>query len=129
MSQLQWLPVFETGTREIDYQHRRLVDYINRLDALPSDASTESISDALDNVVDYTLYHFAFEECLLEEAGDRHLQAHQRMHAGFMAQLRSLQDRFATGALGSEELRDLLSRWLSDHIRGIDKVTLKPRRP
>lgn len=125
MPELKWSRLFETGTKEIDDQHRRIVDYINRVGALPSGLSTARLQETLDDVIDYTLYHFAFEECLLEDAGDSHLEAHKRVHARFAADLQTLRSRFAAGELEGGELREILMRWLFDHIRGIDNTTLK----
>ena len=63
MSVVQWSPAFATGVREIDDQHKRLVDYINELQT-PGGPGNGGVSRVLDSAIDYPLYHFAYEEAL-----------------------------------------------------------------
>ena len=68
MSVVQWSPAFATGVKEIDDQHQRLVGYINELTGV-SKVETRDLSRLLESAIDYTLYHFAFEEALMESRG------------------------------------------------------------
>ena len=53
----------------IDDQHRRILDYINEIDAIDVNTDRERVKQILENIIDYTQSHFTFEESLQEEAG------------------------------------------------------------
>lgn len=116
-----WTEEYELGIEVIDNQHRRIVEYINQLDALKHDAAgAEVVADVLQNLVDYTLSHFAFEEALMEEAGYREAAEHQLTHHTFVRKLEGIRRRFAGGVDVIDELTDLLQGWLLRHIMSDD---------
>ena len=116
-----WSDQYEHGIEVIDNQHRRIVEYINQLDALKQDAaSIEVVADVLQNLVDYTLSHFAFEEALMEEAGYAETAEHKITHGTFVRQLEGIRKRFVGGADVVDELTDLLQAWLLKHIMSDD---------
>lgn len=128
MNVVQWSPAFATGVREIDDQHKRLVGYINELND-PSAQSASDLSRILECAIDYTLYHFAFEEALMESRGYPLLDAHKHVHDAFAADLRALKAQFLAGAMTADSLRAALATWLFDHISRADTAALgKPSR-
>lgn len=121
MSIVVWSSAFATGVREIDDQHRRLLGYINELNAATSHAD---IGNILESAIDYTLYHFAFEEAVMESNGYHLLDAHKRVHDQFSRELLDLRDQYAAGKMAAEQLRAALSRWLFDHISKADPAAI-----
>lgn len=71
-----WTDDLNTGIDVIDRQHRRIVDYINDLELAKAKQDREAVGKVLDELVDYTLSHFAFEESLQEEAGYKYCKPH-----------------------------------------------------
>lgn len=124
MSAVQWSPLFETGVREIDDQHRRLVALINQLSDMPPEAQ-EGLNHALETAIDYTLYHFAFEEAHMEAAGYHMLGAHKHIHDQFAEELHGIRQRFIERSLTAENLKELLVKWLFDHIRSADTAAMR----
>ncbi len=126
MTVIEWNSEFETGVREIDDQHRRLVEYVNALNKVVDqpDPNREVVADVLEQVIDYTLYHFAFEEELLEETEYHLLDAHKEVHRKFTERMRDLRRRFRAGEMCARELNDTLTRWLYDHIRHADTAAI-----
>jgi len=122
MALLVWQDDLNTGIEPIDHQHMRIVDMINRLSAIHKNARRETISDVIDELVDYTLSHFAFEEELMEEAGYPFCTAHKRVHEVFTRRVVEYRMRFRAGEDVVEDLRNLLGRWLFNHIRGDDQA-------
>ena len=45
MEYLHWVPELDTGIAEIDTQHRRIVDYINKLRNLRESHDRQGLSD------------------------------------------------------------------------------------
>ena len=62
MTELQWSSKMNIGIDVIDKQHRQIVDYINRLGEAIKASNKSEILQILDDVIDYTQSHFAFEE-------------------------------------------------------------------
>lgn len=121
MGKLVWSADLDTGIDVIDKQHRRIVDYINELhDARTGGHQKEDIGKVIDELVDYTLSHFAFEESLQEEAHYPFLKAHKKVHDLFVKRVGEYQERFKLGDDVSEELNNLLVTWLFNHIKRDD---------
>ena len=79
----------------------------------------------LEELVDYTLSHFAFEEELMEESGYSFGPAHKRVHDMFVRRVSEYRMRFEAGEDIAAELKGMLARWLFNHIRGDDKAYAK----
>ena len=80
MALLQWVPELDTGIAEIDTQHKRIVDYINKLHELRQTHHRERLAEVIAEMVDYTISHFAFEEALMESAGYMFSGPHKKVH-------------------------------------------------
>ena len=78
MAILQWVPDLDTGISEIDVQHRRIVDYINRVNELRATHDRKGLEEVIAEMVDYTMSHFAFEEELMQNAGYMFTGPHKR---------------------------------------------------
>lgn len=120
MAILVWVPELDTGIEEIDKQHRRIVEYINRLYELRSSPDREALGDVIGEMVDYTLSHFVFEEALIENAGYMFAGPHKKVHELFTRRVAEMQSRFDAGEDIAAELHGMLSRWLFNHIRNED---------
>lgn len=120
MTTLQWMPDLDTGIKEIDVQHRRIFEYINTLHELLETHDRAQLGEVIAETVDYTISHFAFEEALMESAGYMFSGPHKRVHDLFTRRVAEMQKRFNAGEDVTEELHDLLSRWLFNHIRNED---------
>ncbi|MGY4532546.1 hemerythrin [Pseudomonas sp. TE3786] len=123
MAYLVWQEDLNTGIPIIDDQHKRIVAMINLLiHANENNHSREEVGEVLGELVDYTLSHFAFEEALLEEAGYAFTRPHKRVHEIFTVRVSEFNMRFQAGEDVTQELINLLSRWLFNHIRNDDKA-------
>jgi hemerythrin len=120
MARLHWVPELDTGIEEIDTQHKRIVDYINRLYDIRETPNRDSIRDVIEEMVDYTISHFAFEEGMMENAGYTFAAPHKRVHELFARRVGEIKKRFDNGDNVVEELHGMLSRWLFNHIRNED---------
>ncbi|MEW6677508.1 MAG: bacteriohemerythrin [Pseudomonadota bacterium] len=117
---IYWTNDLDTGIEVIDNQHRRLVEYINQLEAAKRSNDIHIVRQVVDDCVDYTISHFAFEESLQEEAGYPYCKPHKRVHDLFTKRVESYQERLILGDNVADELHDLLGRWLITHIKRDD---------
>lgn len=116
-----WSSDLKTGIDVIDNQHKRIVDYINELEVAITRANHHvSVGHVLDELVDYTLSHFAFEESMQEEAGYTFSKPHKAMHDIFVKRIAAFQDRHKAGEDIAEQLHCMLGTWLVHHIKRDD---------
>lgn len=117
MKKLIWSDNLNTGIQVIDRQHRRIVDYINRLyESHKSGSPKEEVGAVIDELVDYTLTHFAFEETMLEDVEYAELESHKVFHDQFIQQVREIRERFEEHEIAAIELNNLMVTWLFNHI-------------
>lgn len=123
MPLFRWEARFETGIREIDDQHKRLIWLINDLhEAMKEGRGRETISFILAKLLDYSIYHFRTEEGLMEGSDYPFSAEHIKQHAEFILKVQDLSKRFDSGEfMITVETNEFLKEWLTGHILGTDK--------
>jgi len=122
---LTWTPELDTGIDVIDQQHRQLMNYVNGLEGATKRNDRRSVGLVLDQLVEYTLSHFAFEETLQVEAGYKFAAAHKAVHKVFTDRVVKYRDRWKSGEDISRELTTMLRTWLVQHIQREDRAYVK----
>lgn len=121
MAKFMWTDQLSIGIEVIDQQHRRIVEYINQLDdARTNGLSREETSWLLNELVDYTISHFGFEESLQEEANYPFFVAHKKVHDLFAKRVSEYQTKFENGEDVTKALNSMLVTWLFNHIKRDD---------
>ncbi|MGJ7610350.1 MULTISPECIES: bacteriohemerythrin [unclassified Variovorax] len=120
MAHLVWKNELNTGIHEIDAQHQRIVHYINALDDARLTNDHTAVGRIIQETIDYTASHFAFEEAMLDDAGYAFSGPHRKVHEIFVRRVVEFSARFERGEDVLGELHDMLSRWLFNHIRHED---------
>ncbi|MBA4407716.1 hemerythrin [bacterium] len=123
MALLNWSDNYSVRVREIDTQHKKLIDLINTLhDGMKSGKGKEVLGGILNELVAYTVYHFGFEEKLFDKYGYPETIIHKRQHADLIAQVKKFVDSYNSGdGVLTIELMNFLRDWLTQHIAGSDK--------
>ena len=121
MALIEWTEDLNTGIQVIDNQHQRIVQYINKLHHAQQNQSQDEVGEVLNELVDYTLSHFAFEESLMEESGYPYINAHKKVHQLFVKRVADYQQRFKMNEDIAEELINTLRAWLINHIKNDDQ--------
>ena len=122
---LLWTDAMATGIAMVDEQHQRLLEIFNRLAlAHAEDAAHGTMLASLDELVDYTRYHFREEERLIchSQLDSRHRAMHLQAHesfCGFLRQARAFTAEQATEV--TVELLAFLAQWLLHHIMEVDR--------
>ena len=121
MAKLVWTEQADIGIDEVDQQHRKIVAYINQLDdAYYSGLPRKKLGKIINDLVEYTVYHFKAEENLLEKAGYPFLKAHQKAHVLYAQGILDFQSRFEKGEDISGDMEGLLAKWFFDHLKHDD---------
>ena len=118
MAFIQWIEEYNTGIDEIDAQHKQLVGYINELhDVIKSGSEKKALAGVLSKLIDYTEYHFSFEEGLLDNLDYAGLPAHRERHQEFIELIEGLVEDLDHGKSNiGDMLMTFLRNWLSKHI-------------
>ncbi len=124
---MKWDERFVIGIKEVDEQHKKLVDLINELyDAVKNpEKSMEVIDRVLKELIDYAHYHFSTEEKLMEQYNYPELEMHKKQHNAFKNKVQKfLEERESSPDQKRNltlEVMKFLKDWLILHIMGVDK--------
>lgn len=117
-----WSDEFATGNIGIDDDHRHLLALFNEFSMAVNAGKGETvIRGVLEELVDYTQYHFAREEMLMLENDYPEYQRHKKMHDIFIRQVDDVCNHLCVGGDMSAFLLSFLAKWLSGHILGADR--------
>ncbi|MGE5404539.1 MAG: bacteriohemerythrin [Candidatus Saccharibacteria bacterium] len=124
---IKWDDKYSIGVAQIDEQHKKLFEIANRaFELLKNDLITDKfdqIATVLDELKEYTIYHFKTEEEYMKSVKYMRFLGHKVIHDDFVKKLedtdyRSIdenQDRYIS------ELLEFLVNWISQHILKEDK--------
>jgi diguanylate cyclase (GGDEF)-like protein/hemerythrin-like metal-binding protein len=131
MEAFQWNSCFVTGLTDVDDQHHRLVDVINRFGELVTREEGTSVAELEAVFVElaaYAQYHFAEEEALMmtKRLDARHVERHRQSHASFIDEVTQLHSSVsANNPDAAKSLLQFLTHWLAYHILGEDQFMAK----
>ncbi len=122
----KWKDNFSTGIEEIDKQHKRLFeiggDIYNLATLKDGQDHYDEIMTLLRGLKDYTVYHFGFEESLMEKYNFSELEKHKEQHKMFVEKLVEVetQDIDVRQQKVILDILDFVINWISSHILGSD---------
>jgi hemerythrin-like metal-binding protein len=113
-----------TGFNTVDEQHRALLDQMNRLhEACVNGTGREELRRLIDFLGRYVREHFEYEEQLMDAQQCPSRAANQLAHQKFLRQFQDLASAVNQQHLGTAallDLKNLLARWLTNHICTVD---------
>ena len=123
MALFVWSDKYSVNIKEIDNQHKKLVDMLNSLhDSMKAGKGNEVLGKTLMELIQYVGTHFATEEKLLSTNGYPEYNAHKAEHTKLTQKAIELQKDFQQGApVITVEVLGFLKDWLQNHILGTDK--------
>ena len=123
MQPIPWKEQFSVGVKEIDLQHRGLLDIINRVVASSEKKDDwQSTSAIIDSLITYAYNHFATEERLMSAAGYPELSWHTGLHLEFIRKIFSMsQEVQQKGPAIQKEILSFLVNWYTHHVLEVDR--------
>lgn len=124
MALLEWnLLAYGVGVSEIDEQHKKLIEMINKLHTyMKAGKGKEILLVLFDEMKQYTSSHFATEEYMMVHNNYEGFKEHKVQHDAFIKKVTELADGYKAG---SKEITlntyDFLKDWLLNHIKHTDK--------
>ena len=125
--------MYWTHIPQVDNEHAKLFEIIGRayylVERTAGELDYDSFMGIMDELEDYTNYHFTHEEEYMESINYTGLEAQRRAHGVFLAKLadkdeaENVEDRREF----VEDMLDFLFAWLSRHILKMDKLIPAPK--
>lgn len=118
MVHIQWKDRYNIGYKEIDAQHKGLLDVLNQLiDLVGERREPELVASIFHRLCEYVHTHFATEERYMRACGYPRQAEHEALHATFVQRLLELNGAYdpADPRLVNEAL-EFVKHWYLDHI-------------
>lgn len=127
MPLLTWEQKHSVGVKELDDQHKKLFEIINRLfDAMQASKDITELNAVLADMDDYAHYHFATEEKYFDQFDFEDKEAHIAQHRAFDEKAENFIKKNALGdSTLSFDVLDFLEDWWLGHINNVDKQYTK----
>ena len=119
----KWEDIYNTNIASIDTQHKVIIKILNELyEVVLVKKQENKLADILNELVQYTVYHFQEEEKLFEKYAFEEEVEHKNEHQKFIDKVNQfgkiLESRKAFIAV---DLIEFLKDWLIDHIMITDQ--------
>ena len=123
MALVTWDASYSVKVFRCDEDHRKLFALLNQLnDAMKCGRGSQIIQQVVKELADYTKFHFAAEEALLEKTKYPALGSHRAKHQAFIRKIEEFQNELKMGNLpNSISVSDFLRDWLTQHIKQTDQ--------
>ncbi|BDV00544.1 hypothetical protein TDMWS_06290 [Thermodesulfomicrobium sp. WS] len=119
---MPWTKDLELGIPSIDEQHQKLVAMVNRLHRSLERSDTAAAGRVLQELIEYTGYHFGTEEKFFDQYGYPETDAHKTIHKKLVDKVLAFKRKFDAGEeFLSQELLNFLKDWLINHIGFTDR--------
>ena len=123
---ITWKDCYATKVDSMDAEHKRLVALIDQyFRAIRESRVVQEIDGLLEQIVEYTKYHFSHEEKIMLENGYPGYSVQRQEHLRMLATVRGFQVLRGDEENPSEELllaiRNFLRDWLLHHIVEVDQ--------
>lgn len=113
-----WRKELSVGNEALDGEHKKIISMINALETAQGRPDEPRIVKAsLVEMADYVGRHFRAEEDAMQLCSYRLLEPHRKTHNDFANTVFGLTKK---PNLTADELRALLTKWLTDHIMKVD---------
>lgn len=117
---LKWRPEYSVHQAELDRHHIRLFEIFNTVyeNVMKSyEVDMDSVLPIIDELYQFTSYHFSVEERHMMKLGARGLDSHIAKHREFTQTIETLKANYHGNNLEvSQELIILLGHWLLSHV-------------
>ena len=124
MGKISWDNSLAIGVKEIDSQHKELIERLDAVtEAIEKNQGEGTIAQTLDFLLDYTVEHFSTEEKFMIKHDYPDLEFQKRQHREFKEAVNQMVEDFELDGASKEiadHTRDFLFIWLKKHIREVD---------
>lgn len=122
MAMLEWSDTLSVHVKEIDDQHKSLVDMVNTLhDSMTANKSKEVLAKIVSDMRQYSIVHFETEERYMDKYEYPEHEFHKSEHKDFIAKVVHVEEDYLADKISlSMDVLNFLSSWLVTHISDTD---------
>ncbi|MCG8017521.1 MAG: hemerythrin domain-containing protein [Candidatus Thiodiazotropha sp. 'RUGA'] len=121
MINIEWHHEYEIGYERIDFEHKIFLGLISDASlALDLKLDRQRILQHLEEIKQYTVFHFISEENIMLDIDYPELQHHKQEHQVLLARLNDKIHQYRNEALDLEAIVDFLFEWFALHTTQVD---------
>lgn len=118
---LRWDSSYSIGIEIIDQQHKRWIHLTNQLYRNFKKDDFKVFVKSLKELIDYTDYHFGFEEKYMSDFGYENANEHKNLHKYFLDKLKEHYENInQENKIAIYNLLTFLKYWIKKHIQNED---------
>ena len=118
----EWMDSYSVGISELDEDHKVLVSLVNDLVVFVNGNKSDiDLGAVLEQLMDYSVFHFGKEERLFEQTKYPEAENHRRSHDRFARRLVEFHTLYRKKTLKTTDFATVLMDWLITHIQHEDK--------
>ncbi len=123
MQLFPWKREYSIYVNEIDQQHQNLIKILNDLaSAMSKGKGKDVLGETLNELIDYTVYHFSEEEKYFDQINYPNAEEHRKEHKLFIEDVLKFKANYEEEKVVlTIELMRYLKDWVIHHINGVDK--------
>lgn len=128
---IKWKDEYKIGVSQIDEQHKKLFEICNNTYELLKNEiyldKYDKIIQLLNELREYTIYHFKSEEEYMKKIGYKKLLSHKVYHTDFIEKINSMDFKTIDEHQDATiiEILDFVLKWIENHILSIDRTIVK----
>ncbi|MDH5483929.1 MAG: bacteriohemerythrin, partial [Gammaproteobacteria bacterium] len=112
-----WSSEISTGIDPVDKDHKILLVLLNRcIDAVQHNMQGEAAGNILEELLDYTGYHFRREELIMAVCHYPGLHGHQQAHSAMLDEVAQYIREYSEDRLSVQSLLQFLRCWFLNHV-------------
>ena len=119
----RWNSNFSVDITELDDDHQMLFELLNHLRATIECGEVSALPWIIDDLLQYSIYHFRHEEDMMESCRYPFLDNHKLVHRMLENRLHDFvkNPEYKENPEAATWLIGFFAEWLKDHIAGLDK--------
>ena len=123
MALFNWDDEFSVNVLAMDNHHKKLFDIMNQMhDAMKAGSGEDAVSKLINELIDYTRYHFGEEEKMMEQINYAGIDGQKRAHKAFVDKMleykKDVDEGMAIFAVSKVSRTGV--EWLKEHIMVMD---------
>jgi len=120
---INWNDRYSVKIKEIDEQHKRLIELINNVyDSFEREEQAEIIGNVIGEMEKYALSHFNTEERYFAQFSYKNSANHIQEHRHFIEKVKDFQNELKKDQkVLSYKVLDFLRNWFNTHVLKTDK--------
>jgi hemerythrin-like metal-binding protein len=123
MALFNWDDEYSVNVLAMDNHHKKLFDIMNQMhDAMKAGSGEDAVARLINELIDYTKYHFGEEEKMLEQVNYAGIDSQKRAHKAFVDKMLEYKNDSDNGMaiFAVSKVSRTGIEWLKEHILVMD---------